>query len=239
MIDTHCHLLPGVDDGPRTLAEALDLARELVACGVEAVVCTPHYSRQFPVGRAEATAAHEALRTALDSEEIPLETVLGAELSPAFAVMAPVEELTARALADRYIVVEVLPDTPAPFFATVGDRLADSGLRTVFAHPELSRTLARRFKLLDEQRSRGALVQVLAPGVTGRRGRRVATTAWKLLESGRVDLLASDAHGRSRPAWQLVEAAELVERRLGRQERERLTEREPRRLVPALVHGSE
>jgi protein-tyrosine phosphatase len=237
MIDTHCHLLPGVDDGPRTVAEAVRLARELVKCGVEAVVCTPHYSRQFPVARAEATAAHKSLRAALDSEDVPLETVLGAELSPAFAVTAPTEEVTARAVAD-YVIVEALPDTPAPFFATVRDRLAESGFRAVFAHPELSRAVARMPELLDEERNRGALVQVLAPGVTGRRGRRVAETAWELLESGRADLLGSDAHGRSRPATDLAKAAALVERRLGRSERERLTEREPRRLVPVLVEGT-
>lgn len=235
MIDTHCHLLPGVDDGPRTPAEAVQLARQLVGCGVEAVVCTPHYSRQFPVSRDRAVAAHAALRAALVTDGVALETVVAAELSPAFAVTAPLEELTVRALAGSYVVVEALPDTPAPFFATVGDRLAEAGLRAIFAHPELSRAVARRPELLDEERERGALVQVLAPGVSGRRGTQVAETAWELLESGRVDLLGSDAHGRSRPATELADAADLVERRLGRSERERLTEREPRRLVPTLV----
>src|SRR5262245_51643558 len=235
MIDTHCHLLPGVDDGPRTPAEAVQLARQLVECGVEAVVCTPHYSRQFPVSRDQAVAAHEALRAVLDTEGIALETLVAAELSPAFAVTASIDELTVRTLAGSYVVVEVLPDTPAPFFATVGDRLAEAGLRAIFAHPELSRAVARRPELLDEERTRGALVQVLAPGVSGRRGAQIADTAWDLLESGLVHGHGSGAIGRAGPATDLADAADLVERRLGRSERERLTEREPRRLVPTPV----
>ena len=54
MIDTHCHLLFGLDDGPRTLGESVELAWELVAGGVEAVLCTPHFTEMFPTSHDEA-----------------------------------------------------------------------------------------------------------------------------------------------------------------------------------------
>jgi len=66
VIDTHCHLLAGVDDGPRTDAEALRLARKLVAEGVTTVLCTPHFSDQFPTPVVVGQKRHERLRAELE-----------------------------------------------------------------------------------------------------------------------------------------------------------------------------
>ena len=73
MIDTHCHLLPALDDGPRHQADAVLLARELSAQGVRRVLCTPHYSRLFPTSHAEAEERLRALRPVLRREGVELE----------------------------------------------------------------------------------------------------------------------------------------------------------------------
>ena len=96
MIDTHCHLLPGVDDGPRTDAEALRLARRLVADGVTTVVCTPHFSDQFPTPVLLARKRHERLRAELGLVGIALETHLAAELSVVRALNTPPSRLKVR-----------------------------------------------------------------------------------------------------------------------------------------------
>ena len=234
MIDTHCHLLPGLDDGPLTTREAVELARELVQAGVTSVLCTPHYSRQWAPSRAAASAAHEELRRALDELRIPLETAVAAEIGTTVAVTAPLEELVERSVGP-YLVVEVYADTPAAYLGTVVDRLGEAGLRPVFAHPELSRSLERHPEVVDEARARGALVQVLAPGVVGFWGPGVEAHAWDLLEADRVDLLASDAHGRRRPARHLARAADQLRERLGPRAVEELTQLRPAELIAEAI----
>ncbi|HEX7254648.1 MAG TPA: CpsB/CapC family capsule biosynthesis tyrosine phosphatase [Gaiellaceae bacterium] len=234
MVDTHCHLLPGLDDGPRSTADAVDLARELVAAGVTTVLCTPHYTRQWPTDHAAALAAHDRLRHELDGAGIELATSVAAEVGTTFAVTRPLEELAKRAVGP-YVVVEIYADTPAQYLDTAVSRLAEADLLPVFAHPELARFVDRRPEVLDDARARGALVQVLAPGVVGFWGPGVAANAWDLVEADRADLVASDAHGPRRPPKHLARAAELIDRRLGREVRLDLTERRP----AALIAGAE
>ena len=87
------------------------------------------------------------------------------------------------------MVVEAVADTPAPFFASVLDRLRPVGLVPVFAHPERSRAVQRDPALLAASRRDGALVQTVAPSLVGRWGRDVARTAWTLVERDLTDLV--------------------------------------------------
>ena len=232
MIDTHCHLLPGLDDGPATFDGALGLARVLEGQGVTAVLCTPHYSRAYGSTRSEAEEASRALTALLREHGVALELHVAAEVSDAMAVSAPLEELQARR-AGRHVIVEVLSATPAVLLETVSSRLGEIGLVPVFAHPERSRAVQHAPAILDAARSAGALVQIVAPSLVGRWGAAVESAAWNLLDRGLVDLLASDAHGVERRRSHLARAAELVTRRFGAAARAELTVRQPRELIAA------
>ncbi len=127
MIDTHCHLLFGLDDGPRSPAETLSLARQQVAVGVTHVVCTPHFSRTFPTPLEQARERLAATRDLLIGAGIALELGLAAELSPGTSISEPIQALTERAIAGRFALVEMEPDTPAAFAAAVTERLRAKG----------------------------------------------------------------------------------------------------------------
>jgi protein-tyrosine phosphatase len=215
MIDTHCHLLHDLDDGPTTVTDAVRLARSLVASGVEAAVCTPHYSRRYPTSHEVASERLRELSAALDSCEVSLELHLAAEVSSAFTLAEPLTELRRRSVAGGFIITEVQPNTPGSFFDAVLSRLEQAELTPVFAHPERCRAVRRRPALLVAAREAGALVQVVAPSVSGSWGPEIEAFAWTLLEEGQVDLLGSDAHGRKRPAADLQHALVLVGSRLG------------------------
>jgi protein-tyrosine phosphatase len=233
VIDTHCHLLAGVDDGPRSDAESLRLARHLAEDGVTTVVCTPHFSERFPTPRVVALDRHERLRRELDAVGIELETIVAAELSVATALETPVERLWARAIGGRFLLVELVRETSAVSALTVCARLFDFGLVPVIAHPERCRAVQANPALLDDAREEGAWMQVVAPSLAGGWGGGVWATAWALVESGRADLLASDAHRVSASSPSLAAVAALVEERCGRARREELTETAPRRLLNA------
>lgn len=227
MIDTHCHLVPGVDDGPADQTEAIELARRLVADGVTSVVCTPHYSTYFRYEHEVAVERLDSLDAALQAEAIPLETRLAAEVHPALAVSAPMPELERRSIGGRFVIVEVLPDSPAPLFPAAITRLAEGGLVPIFAHPERSRAVQRHLGLIDGVRHEGGLVQVVAPSLLGRWGNDVRATAWRLVDTGRADLVASDAHRIRRRRVHLREAVELIDDRLSPAVSVELTERKP------------
>jgi protein-tyrosine phosphatase len=230
LIDTHCHLLPGLDDGPATDVDAIGLARHLVEQGVETVVCTPHFSRQYRTRWSAAEARLERLRAELATLAIDLETILAAEVSASMAVDAPVEQLVERAIADRYLLVELVRATPAAAIEAIERRLEGIELRPIFAHPERCLAVQQRPEVMSRARARGAVVQIVAPSLGGAWGERVWQSAWQLLESGDADLLGSDAHNAG-GTGAFGAVVPLIERRCGGEAAEALTERNPRRLL--------
>jgi protein-tyrosine phosphatase len=235
VIDTHCHLLPALDDGPATLADAVALARRLVEDGVSFALCTPHYSRLFPTLHGDAAERFAQLSEALSEAAVPLEISLAAEVGPHFAVSEPLEELRHRSIAHRYLLVEVLADSPPALFRVVTERLSDAGLVPIFGHPERSRAVQRHPTLIEAARREGALVQVVAPSLLGRWGRGVASVAWGLVGARWADLLGSDAHGTRSRGVHLAEAAELIAARIGEETASEMTERTPALVVRGLT----
>jgi len=231
MIDTHCHLLPGLDDGPVDEDDAVELARALVEQGVTDVICTPHYAGMFPTRHSDALQRHESLRARLDADGVPLRTTVAAEVGPGYAASQPQEELQARSIGGRYLLVEVIPDTPLTFLELAHNRLGEMGLLPVFGHPERCRALRKGVGVFDSLRADGALVQVVAPSLIGRWGKDAEATAWRLVDTGRADLLASDAHSSRRRRPYLRHAADLIAERLGEQLVDELTRRHPAALL--------
>jgi protein-tyrosine phosphatase len=215
MIDTHCHLLHGLDDGPANTAGAVRLARRLAAAGVETTVCTPHYSRRFPTSTQKARDRLDELRGALASAGVALDLRLAAEVSPTLALQASPADLHARSIGGRFVVVEIQPNTPARFFELASVHLSEGQLTPIFAHPERCRAVHQRPGLLGDARDEGGIIQIVAPSLTGRWGPAIRSLAWKLLEEGVADLLGSDAHGRRRHGTELQDALLLAGVRVG------------------------
>jgi protein-tyrosine phosphatase len=212
------------------VGDAVALAQELVAHGVDIVLCTPHWSSLHPSDHADARRVCDALQTELRGREIPLRLELAAELSLAYAATQPAEELRARSV-HRRVLVELVHDSLPNLVAAVVSRLAENDLVPVFAHPERWQAVQRDPDVLDAARSEGALVQVVAPSLTGRWGEQVREAAWALLGTGRADLVGSDAHDTGRRGCDLAAARALVVERLGSACWERVAVTVPARLL--------
>jgi protein-tyrosine phosphatase len=230
MIDTHCHLLWRIDDGPKTAIASMDLARSLVRQGVSAVLCTPHYSARFPTSHAVAGDRLEELRRDLAALGIPLQTMLGAEIHFRLALSGPLEEIGERSIGG-FAIVELEGTATAATPVAVHGRLAEVGLVPIFAHPERSAAVRADFGGLDEARADGALLQVLASSLAHRRGSSVADGAWALLDTGRADLFASDAHGATGTASRLRTILDLMTQRYGPDAVDRLTKVTPAEIL--------
>jgi protein-tyrosine phosphatase len=194
VIDLHCHLLPGIDDGPRSMDGALALARAQVAAGVSTVAATPHVSWDMPTDAAAIDVGLADLRAALADEGIPLEVVRGAEIDVHQAEELNDEELSALALGGgRWLLLEA-PLRPGVALERAALDLLDRGHRVLLAHPERSPLLQRDPALLRRLARAGALTQVTAGSLLGRFGRTVQRFTDELLELGLVHTIASDAH---------------------------------------------
>jgi protein-tyrosine phosphatase len=215
MIDSHCHLLPCLDDGPETLGDAIALAVDMRDQGIRHAICTPHFSRLYPTDHTAAQEALEMLEEELAARGIALELTLAAEVSELNAVELGRAALQERAIGGRFLVVELgQRSTAKTAEATIG-RLRDAGFVPIVAHPERLPLFQTNPATARALRDRGALLQVVAPSITGRWGVPAERTAWSMLADRVVDLVGSDCHGALRRRCWMAEAAARVRRQLG------------------------
>ncbi len=232
MIDTHCHLLPAIDDGPGSEADSIDLARRLWEQGVRRVVCTPHVSTAYEPPLQLVRDRLEHLTRSLRLLEIQLEVGSAGELSGNFVLASAPSALRAWRMGERHVLVEVSRNVRSSFFEIITERLAETGLGPVFAHPERSLAVRRDPRVLDSVRPSGGVVQVVAPSLARSPGSDTYRTAWALLESGRADIVASDAH-RAVGALRLGGVLGLIEQRFGPEALRLLTVDAPERVAGA------
>jgi protein-tyrosine phosphatase len=197
VIDLHCHVLPGVDDGPQTLGDTLDLCRAAVAAGTRTVVATPHVSWDWPgVTSHVVREGVQRVNGALRDEGIELEVLAGAEIAMTRAGDLTDEELTALRLGGGpYLLVEC-PHSPASAgFEAILASLTERGHRILLAHPERCPAFHRDEPLLRSFVEAGMLTSLTAGAFTGRFGRDVERFARRLLDGELVHDIASDGHG--------------------------------------------
>jgi protein-tyrosine phosphatase len=218
VIDLHSHILPDLDDGARTLADSLDMARAFVADGVRSVAATPHVRDDYPTTVAQMEDAVGSLRYELARAGIELEVLPGAEIALEHLDLLALDELRRFGLGGNPSVLLVeFPYVGWPLrLPRDVRRLLAEGITPVIAHPERSEDVARDPERLEAVVRAGALVQVTAASLDGRLGRRVRKTALTLLELELAHLVASDAHHPAIRAAGMAAAAEAVDDDLAR-----------------------
>jgi protein-tyrosine phosphatase len=199
MIDLHCHILPGVDDGALDIRDSAGLARQAAADGIEAICATPHIRHDHDVRIEEVEARVESLNRHLRGEGIAVTVLTGGEVAETAVEGLSEEELARVSLGGGGWVL--LEPAPGPLSETLEHRiehLAERGHRTLIAHPErhLSADMFERIARLIE---RGALVQATADFFLRE---EMAAGMLALAEAGLVHVLSSDAHSShgGRPA---------------------------------------
>ncbi len=199
MIDLHCHILPGVDDGALDVRDSAGLARQAAADGVEAICATPHIRHDHDVRIDEVAERVAAVNRHLRGEGIPVEVLSGGEVAETAVEALGVEELERVSLgAGRWILLEPAPGPLGESLERRVEGLAERGHRALIAHPErhLSADMYERIGRLVEL---GALVQATADFFLRE---QMASGMLALAAAGLVHVLSSDAHSShgGRPA---------------------------------------
>lgn len=200
MIDVHCHVLPGVDDGARTLEDSIALCRAAVADGVRTLVATPHVSSRWPTSSETIRAGTAELNERLRAAGIGLEVLPGAEIDHRILPLLPADELARLTLGDsRHVLVEAPLSGPSGDLESHVHALRDRGYAVLLAHPERSPLFLRDPARLRPLVAAGVRSSVTAASMEGRFGGAVERLTWRLLEEGLVHDVASDFHGARRP----------------------------------------
>ena len=189
MIDLHCHILPGVDDGPSGMEDALAMGAQAAADGITAICATPHIRDDHDVLIEEVGARAAELEHELRRREIGVRILPGGEVAETALERLDEEELRQVALGDgRWILLEPGPGPLSASLTEAVAHLADRGCRTLVAHPERHYGPGWEERLLDLVRG-GALIQATAAFLEDDDSAMVA-----LAERGLVHVLGSDSH---------------------------------------------
>ena len=202
MIDIHCHILPGIDDGPSNMDKAVGMALAAVRAGTSRIIATPHFKNGvFEVSKEMVTASVKMFNKVLEDKEIALAVLPGAEIriSPDSCTLLDRGELLSLA-GSRYYLFE-LPD----IFIKQGiievlRQLRQREVIPIIAHPERNRTIQRHPEMIPEFIYEKALFQVTGKSLTGENGKLCFKIARDMVKEGQAHFVASDGHNiRHRP----------------------------------------
>ena len=202
MVDLHCHFLPGIDDCPATLEEAVALARTAAENGIGRVVVTPHiHCGRYENDLDSIRPVFEMFSRELEARDVPIRLDFAAEvrMGPEIIELTESERLPFLGMQDghRMLLLE-FPHSHIPLGSEkMVNWLLLRKIRPVIAHPERNRDVMRNLSKIVPFVEMGCLLQVTAGSIAGNFGPFCRSAGNKLLESGWVWALASDAHNLS------------------------------------------
>ena len=237
MYDLHAHILPGVDDGPATMGDSIEIARNAAAGGTRVMLATPHRKDVTELSSVQFIRELTAeLQCHIRDDGIPLSLVLGMENHIDAAL--PEDATAGRALSiggSRYILVEM------PFFGKIDEheyvegallRLQEQGLTPIFAHPERIEAFQLQPTLLERYIGMGMLSQLTRGSLLGHWGEEVRLFSLDLLQMGMVHILSSDTHSPRPPRTpELCEALKITSEIVGCQKARAMVNDNPRAIL--------
>ncbi|WML46671.1 CpsB/CapC family capsule biosynthesis tyrosine phosphatase [Neobacillus sp. PS3-34] len=218
MIDLHCHILHGIDDGAKDLTDSLNMAKSAVAEGIRTIVATPHHLNGFYTNPKQIILEKvEELNKHLKQENIDL-TILPGQETRIFGEMA--EGMDSGELLSvshsPYLLVE-FPSANVPRYAEqLFFDLQLKGIIPVIVHPERNQEIIENPDKLYQLVKKGALTQVTAASVAGGFGKKIKSFSLQLIEANLTHFIASDAHNTTNRSFKMIDAYEVIRSKFGR-----------------------
>lgn len=218
MIDIHCHILPGIDDGAKHTEESVEMAKVAVSEGIHTIVATPHHwNGSYNNTRDEIIEAVQALNDRLQEEDIPLTILPGQETRINGDMVHGLEtgELLPLNETSGYLFVE-LPSNHVPRYTKqLLFDLQVQGIKPIIVHPERNKEIMENPDLLFEIVRDGTLTQLTAGSVAGKFGKKIKKLSMQLIEANLTHFIASDAHNTKTRTFAMQEAFSTIKDEFG------------------------
>lgn len=233
LIDLHSHILPGIDDGSPDLETSIEMAQIAVADGVRILACTPHinppvYANTVPDIRRRTAD----LQAEFDRRGISLRLVPGADVHISIDLLAMLRSQSSPRLnGSRYFLFEPPHKVLPPNLEAFSKSLLAAGYVPILTHPERLTWIEQSYDVMCRLDEMGLCIQLTAASITGQFGKRAQYWSERMLDEGRVDIIASDAHGSRGRTPKLSAARDLIADRLGPESAQLMTLGNPSRIL--------
>ncbi len=224
MIDLHCHILPQIDDGPKTLKESIAMARIAVEDGIEILACTPHiYQGVYNNTAEQIKKATSAFQKILVEENIPLTLVYASDTHIHPDLIKDIQLGHVPTFnGGRYLLLEPTHHIAPIGFESYVIKMLEEGFVPIITHPERLTYIEKFYDVMTRLVRKGAWMQITAASFSGRFGALAQRYAFHFLVDGKIAVLATDAHSIKHRPPILSEAFGIVTHILGEIEAQRL-----------------
>lgn len=214
MVDVHCHILPGLDDGPDGFDVSLEMAESAIADGITHVVATPHASSEYIFDYLRVRSLRDELQAKIGSRLL-LGTGCDFHLNPENLDALRIEPSRFCINQQDYLLVEFSEFSIPPSMDQTLHEIQLMSIRPVITHPERNNILRNQTERIARWVRLGCHVQVTAGSLLGVFGEQARKEAWRWLSAGLVHIVASDAHNTRRRPLKLRQAFDLVREQCG------------------------
>ncbi len=238
MIDIHAHILPGLDDGPATLEDSLEMASIAAEKGTRTIVATPHsLNGVYYNSRNDILPVCDEFNNVLQQYNIPLKVLPGSEVRFCVEILDEIENGRLMTLNDtgRYLSLE-LPDHILPNQVTgFIKKLMSRNIVPVIAHPERNMAIQYNVDLVAGFVSAGALCQITGGSLTGAFGPEALSCCKKMISQGLAHFMASDAHSPSGRTPNLKKSFKKLASAMGKEKAEQIMVTAPKNIIGGVV----
>jgi len=214
MVDLHCHILPGLDDGPDKIEESLEMAETAIADGITHIVATPHSNDRFWFDFTQVRRLRDELQARVGNR-LQIATGCDFHVNPENLASLRKEPRQYCVNQHNYLLVEFNEISIPPAMDRTLHEMQLSGLRLIVTHPERNMILRTHPERLREWVRRGCFVQVTGNALTGAFGATAQQMALQWIVEGMVHFAASDAHNNRNRPLRLRTAYDVVADRYG------------------------
>ena len=231
MIDMHCHLLYGVDDGPKQIEESVKMLKSAAEQGVTDIILTPHYRRGMFKFDKELVLEHKVALEA-KAQEIGINLYLGTEFHVNGDIIEYLDGGRCLTLAgSEYVLTEYEYGTDYSYIFQMTHTLLRYGYIPIIAHVERYGCLVKNPKRIEELQEIGALIQINAGAVVGEEGWNSKSFCQKALKHGWVDMVASDSHGIKKRVCYMEDAYDYISEKYGEKLAYKLMIKNPKKII--------
>lgn len=234
MIDIHCHILPGIDDGPLTLNESIEMCRMASTDGIKTIVATPHFNPgAYENSSDKIFRLIEDLETELKNEKIEIKILPGADIAitPELPDYFKKEEYLTINRTGRYFLAEFPPASVPPKWDAFLLSLLSSGIVPIITHPERNPWFIEHPDALYSVVSKGVMVQITAMSITGGFGEDIQRYSIFLLQNNLAHVVATDAHSATYRPPLLADAVKMASDVIGKEKAESLVTTIPSAII--------